>query len=141
MAGCGSPPDRRAPKCSACNSGRGPGTEESLRCHSGATRRVEPGTQEHWRSEDRARLAGFVFLGPGPGFQPSRNDDAFWLAQAFLQQVEGGDRERAHVVDTVVLGGFDGDRTLDVRPDHSDAGVPGGMTVTAAGRAGGAGFA
>src|SRR5436190_3440621 len=63
-----------------------------------------------------------------------------YLPEGFFEQIEGGHRERPHVVDPVGLAGLDRDRALDPA-DHRDAGMTGGMAVAAAGRAGGAGLA
>src|SRR5215469_10868301 len=63
------------------------------------------------------------------------------LAEGFFQEVERGDRERAHIVEAIAVAGFHRRRALAVGTDDGDTRMPGGMTVTAAGRPGGAGLA
>src|SRR6059058_5596886 len=92
---------------------------------------IRAGSNRGWPEQVRPRDA---FAVPNPG------DPARTLAEALFQEVEGGDREDAHVVEPVAFAGLDRDRALRLA-DHRDAGMPGGMPVAAAGRAGGAGLA
>src|SRR5947207_12778356 len=62
------------------------------------------------------------------------------LAEGLFQEVEGGDRKGAHIVAPVRLAGLHGDSPLDPADDR-DAGMPGRVTVAAAGRARRAGLA
>src|SRR6516164_2279738 len=53
------------------------------------------------------------FTAPGKSLLPK----LALSGEGFLQQIQGRDRERAHVVDPVTVAGFDGDRPLAAGPD------------------------